>query len=347
MGRPIIYLASVAGSGRRMLEALECDGAAALIDQVQVAVGDGYLVEGDAALIEAGEDDNRGGRSDDIARARAIERRLADDETVAFVALRGGAWLTRILGDIDCDVLNRRRRRITLFGFSELTTLINIASAYPQAFCLHDLCPGFIRKGLRDQARRQREEMSEPDADARFRREVTAFFQDVTNILEGRGSNRSITGSLVNGALPVRTRARFVGGNLTVLTTLLGTAYAAAINPTGRWLLLEDVNESLDRIDRRLAHLKLAGFFDRCAGLLIGDFHEQEMDHQETVVHLLRYHLSSVADTPIIITRDVGHVWPLAPLPLNSPVMLDPSDAHAGRRRVGFHVCWPTVAPGA
>ena len=334
MGEAIVYLASVAGSSRRLLEALGCSGAAALIDYVQRAVGDGYVVEGDAALIEAEEDDLHGGRSDDAARARAIEQRLADDRTAALVALRGGAWLTRVLGEIEFDVLRRRRRRIALFGFSELTTVMNIASAYAQAFCVHDLCPGFILKGL-------------GDAGARFRREFADFFCDVRNILEGRGSNRSITGTLVDDALPGPTRARFVGGNLTVFNTLLGTPYAAAADPAGRWLLLEDVNESPDRIDRRLAHLKLAGVFRRCGGLLLGDFHEQEVDHQEVVVRLLRYHLPRAAVMPIITTRDVGHVWPLAPLPLNSPIVLDPHTSAEGRQEVTFNVRWPTIVPSA
>lgn len=346
MGKPVVYLASVASSCREMLAAIDCAGAAELIDYVQSVVGDAYLVEGDAALIEANEDDDCGGRSDDAERAEALERRLADEETVALVTLRGGAWVTRILGRIDFDVLARRRRRIALFGFSELTTVLNIASAYRQAFCLYDLCPGFLRKGLRDFARRHPGRFTEAEVDQRIHGEFAAFFRDVQAILEGKGSSRPISGTLVAGALSGPTRTRFVGGNLAVLTTLLGTRYAQSIDPTGRWLVIEDINESPDRIDRRLAHLKLAGFFQGCAGLLIGDFHAKDRDHQAAVVQLLRHHLPPGRDLPVVTTRDVGHVWPLAPLPLNSPVVLEPREPGQDQRRVRFDVSWPTIIPG-
>ncbi len=321
-----------------MLAALGCAGASDLIALVQAAVGDDYLVEGDAALIEADEDDHHGGRSDDDARAAALQKRLADARTVALVSLRGGAWLTRILGRIDFDVLRSRPRRIALFGFSELTTLLNIASAYPQAFCLYDLGPGFIKAGLRDSAR-----LTEEEAERRFPAEFAAFFQDVRGIIEGRGSRRAISGTVVSGTLARPAPARFVGGNLAVLTTLLGTPYASAIDTTGRWLALEDINESPDRLDRRLAHLKLAGLFERCAGLLIGDFHDKETDHQEAVLHLLRYHLPPGRDLPIITTGAVGHVWPLAPLPLNTEVVLEPLETKTDQRPVRLCVSWPTI----
>ncbi len=346
MGKPVIYLASVASSCREMLAAMDCAGAADLIDYVQSAVGDAYLVEGDAALIEAQEDDERGGRSDDVERAEALEGRLADEETVALVALRGGAWVTRILGRIDFEVLARRRRRIALFGFSELTTVLNIASAYPQAFCLYDLCPGFLRKGLRDFARRHPGRLTEVEADQQVHQQLAAFFRDVQAVLEGRGSSRSISGTLVAGRLSGPTRVQFVGGNLTVVTTLLGTRYAQCIDPAGRWLVIEDINESPDRIDRRLAHLKLAGFFQRCAGLLIGDFHAKDKNHQAAVVQLLQCHLPPGRDLPVVSTRDVGHVWPVAPLPLNSPVVLEPLELEQGQRRVRFEVSWPMILAG-
>ena len=90
-----------------------------------------------------------------------------------------------------------------------------------------------------------------------------------------------------------------------------------------------------------MAHLKLAGFFEQCAGLLIGDFHDQDRDHQETVIELLRYHLVPERDLPIITTRDVGHVWPLAPLPLNWPVTLERVGVEGDKPRVRFIVDWP------
>ena len=342
MERPVIYLAAPASPCRRMLEALGCGGTAELRALVQGAVGADYRVEGEARFIEADEQDRDAGRSDDADRAAALQQQLADEQTVALVTLRGGAWLTRVLPRIDFSVLRRRRRRLALFGFSELTTLLNIAAEYPQAFCVHDLGPGFIRAGLRDAGR-----LTDEEVDRRFREEFAAFFRDVRDILEGRGSCRRVTGTLVAGVLERPCEARFIGGNLAVFTTLLGTPYQRAVDPAGRWLVLEDINESPERIDRRLAHLKLAGFFERCAGLLIGDFHDQEGDCAAAVEHLLLYHLPPGRNLPVLRTRDVGHIWPLAPLPLNVPIRLETDGGPERAARVQFHVAWPTLVAAA
>ena len=55
-----------------------------------------------------------------------------------------------------------------------------------------------------------------------------------------------------------------------MLTTLLGTPYAPDFR--GSILFLEDVNEYIYRVDRMLAHLRLAGVLDQLAGVVLGQF---------------------------------------------------------------------------
>lgn len=61
-----------------------------------------------------------------------------------------------------------------------------------------------------------------------------------------------------------------VGGNLSVLYSLLGTPYFPDV--TGSWLLLEDLDEYLYHLDRMLNSFRLAGVFDRMHGLVMGSF---------------------------------------------------------------------------
>ena len=63
-----------------------------------------------------------------------------------------------------------------------------------------------------------------------------------------------------------------VGGNLSVLYSLLGTPYFP--NVSGCWLLLEDLDEFLYHIDRMFLALRLAGVFEKAHGLLLGSFSE-------------------------------------------------------------------------
>ena len=65
-----------------------------------------------------------------------------------------------------------------------------------------------------------------------------------------------------------------LGGNLTVLTRLVGTPYLPHLN--GAILFIEDVGEAAYRIDGLLAQLKLAGIWDALGGLVIGEFTESD-----------------------------------------------------------------------
>jgi muramoyltetrapeptide carboxypeptidase len=59
-----------------------------------------------------------------------------------------------------------------------------------------------------------------------------------------------------------------IGGNLSLVSALAGTPYAADF--TGGLLFLEEVNEEPYRIDRWMTQLDLAVGFDKAAGVMIG-----------------------------------------------------------------------------
>ena len=67
---------------------------------------------------------------------------------------------------------------------------------------------------------------------------------------------------------PGRARGRLVGGNLTVLTALVGSPYVPSFD--GAILFLEDVREDIYRVDRMLTQLRLAGLLGRVRGFVFG-----------------------------------------------------------------------------
>ena len=71
---------------------------------------------------------------------------------------------------------------------------------------------------------------------------------------------------------PGKARGRLLGGNLTVLTTILGSPYLPDWD--GAILFCEDVHEDLYRIDRMLTQLKLAGVLGRIKGFVFGSCSE-------------------------------------------------------------------------
>lgn len=68
---------------------------------------------------------------------------------------------------------------------------------------------------------------------------------------------------------PGRARGTLIGGNLTLVSTTMGTPYE--IETAGRILFIEDVGEEPYRIDRMLTQLHLAGKLESAAGLIWGE----------------------------------------------------------------------------
>lgn len=345
MTRPRIHLIAPAGSCRPFLDAIADGSADRLISLVQQAVGDAYEVTANKKLLMAEEEEDHGGRSDDAERVADIQSALADDRVACLLSLRGGAWLTRILPDIDFTVLDRRTTRVAVVGFSEMTTLINIVAAHENGVGVYDMSPAFLVYGLkrfamlralanacagspvenvREALPQLRYEGQSPEEWMRLRltAELCSFLCDVVAMFEGRGSQRRLRAELVRGELTDREPAVFIGGNLCLFTTFLGTPFEAYSSPDERWLVLEDINDKPERIDRFLARLKLAGYFERCAGVLLGDFHNGDRTHTQAVIELMPYHLPPTRNVPVLVSQDVGHVWPVSPLPLSFPVEL-------------------------
>ena len=122
---------------------------------------------------------------------------------------------------------------------------------------------------------------------------------------------------------------RLAGGCLSVLAAVAGGAIGARIRPRrGQWLMIEDIKETPYRVDRMLATLKIAGWFEQAGGVLVGDFVSGHTDTQPAVLELLPYHVPR-RDLPIVTTRSFGHIWPMVPVPVNKPLAV-----HVRGRRV-------------
>ncbi|MCG3129484.1 MAG: hypothetical protein FLDDKLPJ_00217 [Phycisphaerae bacterium] len=327
-----IHVCAPAGSCRRYLEGLGAPSAAAFLDRIRSWLGGDFTVTGNERLIETDEDDRRGGRWDDAARAEDLMQAFADGATRAIVALRGGAWLTRALPRIDFSLLDRRSAPVTVFGFSEITSLVNLVACRRFGRGILDLGPAFIHYGLKRFDARYAGADAAPDA-AELEARTARYFADVRAMLTGAGSSRPLPIRVLEGAIARGARVRFVGGNLAVLAAALarrdfeerifGGTRDGDGDTTVRWLVLEDVNEAPYRIDRLLAHLTLAEVWRRVDGVLLGNFHHGAEDLLDAVLSLLPHHLGADRRLPVVGCDRIGHVWPMSPLPVNFPIRVD------------------------
>jgi len=142
--------------------------------------------------------------------------------------------------------------------------------------------------------------------------------------------------SVADGALCKRATAQFSinnsvlwGGNLTVLTSLLGTPYFPDIK--GGTLFLEDIAEHPYRIERMLTQLLHAGVLARQKAILLGQFTDYKL-----VSHDRGFKLQTVIDwvrqkvkAPVLTNLPYGHVQTKVILPVGAKVDLSVDERDA------------------
>ena len=187
----------------------------------------------------------------DADRAADVNQQFADTSVAGLVALRGGWGCARILGLLDYSTI-RSHPKVVL-GFSDITALHMAIHSQTGLVTFHG-----------------------PVGTSNW----TAFTAGNVRrvVLEGQApvfTNPSPAGGEpdrsrhpVRTIRPGRARGALLGGNLTVLSALMGSRYLPSWE--GAILFLEDVGEEIYRVDRMLTHLKLAGVLDQIDGLVFG-----------------------------------------------------------------------------
>lgn len=146
-------------------------------------------------------------------------------------------------------------------------------------------------------------------------------------LLESETPAADLTGTetYVNGTA----EGPLLGGNLAVLTRLIGTPFLAPLE--GAILLLEDVGERPYRLDRMWTHLQLAGVFRQVRGIALGEFTGcEEKDADYSSADVLR-ELAIATGLPCAAGFPIGHGLHNQPVPLGVRVRLD-----ADSRRLTF-----------
>jgi muramoyltetrapeptide carboxypeptidase len=117
------------------------------------------------------------------------------------------------------------------------------------------------------------------------------------------------------------------GGNLTVITSLIGTPYMPTVAQTeGGILFLEDVNEHPYRIERMLMQLLDAGILKNQAAILLGGFSAYRLFENdrgyslESAIALIRSRLPRTI--PILTGLPFGHQADKLTLPVGATASL-------------------------
>ncbi len=122
--------------------------------------------------------------------------------------------------------------------------------------------------------------------------------------------------------LPGSARGELIGGNLTMLTHLIGTAYEPCWDQA--ILFLEDCGEDPYRVDRLFTHLRLRGCLEKVSAVLLGTI--TGSDKKSLRMGLIKEILID-SNIPVWTGLPIGHGSRNIPLPIGAPAFLDAEKA--------------------
>lgn len=217
----------------------------------------------------------------DAERCEDFQKAMDNPSVKAIWAARGGYGTVRILDKLDYTQLKKSPK--WLIGYSDITALHN--DFHNHGF---ETIHGMMATSL--------------TADGKGLDQTIATFKKA---LFGEPLSYTLKASNYNKIGVAN--APIVGGNLTILHTMLGSK--SSLNTTDKILFIEEIGEYKYHVDRMLQSLKRAGYFDNCAGVLVGDM--SKMRKNTTVwgssIEQLILDALSEYDFPIAFNMPAGH----------------------------------------
>lgn len=242
----------------------------------------------------------------DELRASDLNAYFADPEVDGIVCLKGGYGTPRILDRLDYGAMAANPK--LLIGYSDITGLHLAFDRYAGYPTMHGPMAMSMASGWDGYSRDS------------WLRAASADYP----LGELAGPEGAALEALVGG----KARGKLIGGNLSLVAALCGTAYA--LKPEGAIVFLEDVGEEPYRVDRMLNQLRLAGVFERCAAVALGGWTDCDPEDAERSLTLREVFMDQVAPSgkPVLAGLAAGHCTPTMSLPFGVAAELD---ADSGR----------------
>jgi muramoyltetrapeptide carboxypeptidase len=243
----------------------------------------------------------------DRDRAADINRFFTDGTIAAVLPIRGGWGSSRLLPYLDYEAI-RRHPKVVL-GYSDITALLLAIQAKTGLVTFHG--PNGMGRWDPFSVEHVRRVL--------FRGEAVTF----ANPRDTKKETLAQTEHRIQTIVPGTARGRLLGGNLTVLTAMLGSPYL----PDWRdaILFLEDVSEDIYRVDRMMTSLKLAGVLEKVRGFVFGTCEDCEPGEgfgSLTIEEVFDDHVRPL-NVPAWRGAMIGHRMPQFTLPVGADVEID------------------------
>lgn len=245
----------------------------------------------------------------DKQRASEVNQMFNRKDVAGIVSVRGGYGCTRILPLLDFSVIRDNPK--VFIGYSDITSLLYGIYKESGLVCFHgpvgtstynDYTVEYFRKILMNDNRDLILKNPIPESDDEAYKPYT------------------IKDGVAKGEL--------IGGNLSVVVSLIGTKYDIETN--NKIIFLEEMEEDPYRIDRMLTQLRMAGKFDRAAGIALGIFKDcvpsekSSFESSFTLKEVLKNRLDDL-NIPVVYGMSFGHIKNKFTIPLGIRAEMDAS----------------------
>jgi muramoyltetrapeptide carboxypeptidase len=243
----------------------------------------------------------------DEQRAADLNAMFADPQVRAIQCVRGGWGSARLLPLLDWARLARSPK--ILLGYSDVTALLLSLHAKTGLVTFHG--PVGISPWNRFNVEWFRRVLLDGEA-------VT-----FANLKEIGEDALTQTENRIQTITPGTARGRLLGGNLTVLTTIIASGYLPEWDSCV--LFIEDVQEAPYRIDRMLTQLRLAGILQKARAVIFGNCTKCDPGDgfgSLTITDVLQDHLAPLR-VPAWRGAMIGHIERQFTLPIGIDVEVD------------------------
>lgn len=251
-----------------------------------------------------------------IDRLHDLHAMFLDDEVRGIFCAGGGYASIQLLSDINFDAIKSNPK--VFVGYSDTTTLLTTISEKTGLVTFH----GPHIQGLQDDTK---------GGSFTVKHLKKMLMKGATGNLKGFTEWKSLKSGRTEGTL--------IGGNLNVLTSLLGTPFEPKWD--GKILFWEEANETIEGIDNYLWRLRIAKVFKKIEGMIVGkisgliDMEDErpQWDSLEKppVLEDVILHATDGFNFPILYGADIGHDVPNITVPVGAEALLDcPSPQRTG-----------------
>lgn len=250
----------------------------------------------------------------DEQRASDLMKMYRNPAVKAILPTRGGVGVAGILPYLDFGYISNHPKIIS--GYSDITILLNVLFEFANQITSHSLLLLDFRP-------------TTPEYN------FSQYFAANSSTVAPRRIENPPEMTMVS-RVPGNVTGILVGGNLTSFVGALGTPYE--ISTRGRILFLEETHEPINTVYRYMNHLKLAGKFRDCAGIIMGECTGCTDEYGKSYEDLISEVMVPLGK-PLLTNIASGHGKYKAAIPIGARVNLN-------TRNTTVTILEPTVSSG-